>query len=217
MIYIDNLLFIKQLNKNPEEYQDFSSHVIVAQRYNNDARNPKKFKSGSVISYLVCKDGTENSHTKRAYTIKEIQQNNFVIDYSYYLGQQILPVVKRLCSSFDSIDESYIAKLLNLETSSTKNQLEKLRFKQDKKHEFFKIELQKFKFCEPFIYKCPECREETIWTTPFLDDNCCILEKCSNCTSKPYLNLNYIKNVLHQKINSYIKRYYQVIYFKINF
>ena len=46
----------KQLNRNPEEYNESNhqSHVIAALRFNSDNSNNKKFRSGDVVSYIIC-------------------------------------------------------------------------------------------------------------------------------------------------------------------
>ena len=44
------------MNRNPEDYNDANhqSHVLVALRHNKDVNNSKKFKSGNVVSYIIC-------------------------------------------------------------------------------------------------------------------------------------------------------------------
>lgn len=53
-IYLLNLE--QQLNRNPEDYNDANHqpHVLVALRNNSDNANSKKYKSGDVVSYIIC-------------------------------------------------------------------------------------------------------------------------------------------------------------------
>ncbi len=46
----------KQLQRNPEDYGDANhqAHVIVALRHNKNINNSKKYKTGNVISYIIC-------------------------------------------------------------------------------------------------------------------------------------------------------------------
>jgi DNA polymerase elongation subunit (family B) len=59
----------KQLNRNPEEYNDSNhqSHVQAALRFNMDSTNNKKYRSGDVVSYIICE--VVNLHFKQIFTI----------------------------------------------------------------------------------------------------------------------------------------------------
>lgn len=171
------------MNRNPEDYGDSNhqSHVIVALRHNKDMSNNKKYKSGNVISYIICEDGTQNSSTQRAYSVSELLKSpdKLKLDYRYYLTQQIHPVVTRLCEPIDGIDAFYIAQSLGLDpsgfrhksvssTSSNHLALPAPQSKQQKKLENYMNELDKYSSCQPFKYICPECKAESVWTTPFV-------------------------------------------------
>ena len=99
------------------------SHVIVALRHNKDSNNNKKYKSGNVIAYVICEDGTNNSSTQRAYSTSELLKSpeTLKIDYNYYLTQQIHPVVTRLCEPIDGIDAFYVAQSLGLDLTGFKH------------------------------------------------------------------------------------------------
>ncbi len=171
----------KQLNRNPEDYGDSNhqSHVLVALRHNLDTTNNKKYKSGNVIAYVICEDGTSNSSTQRAYSISELlkMSDTLKLDYKYYLTQQIHPVVTRLCEPIDGIDSFYVAQSLGLDPTGFKHKssggnnanvtLAVPQSKQQKKLESYMNEIEKYTNCIPFKYVCPECKTETNWQSPF--------------------------------------------------
>lgn len=174
------------MNKNPEDYGDSNhqSHVIVALRHNQDLSNNKKYKSGNVISYVICEDGTQNSSTQRAYSVSELLKSpdKLKLDYRYYLTQQIHPVVTRLCEPIDGIDAFYIAQSLGLDPTGFRHKssssgsssvshnlaLPAPQSKQQKKLENYMNELDKYNSCQPFKYICPECKSESVWSMPFV-------------------------------------------------
>ncbi|RNA18984.1 DNA polymerase alpha catalytic subunit [Brachionus plicatilis] len=175
----------KQLNRNPEDYSDANHqpHVLVALRHNKDSNNSKKYKSGDVVSYIVCEDGTQNSSTQRSYSKSELFRNsdNLKLDTKYYLTQQVHPVVTRLCEPIEGIDAYQIAQSLGLDPNgfrhknSASNSGSTIAIpqlsKQQKKIENFMNELEKYSNCLPFRFICPECKTESNWTSSFVKSN----------------------------------------------
>ena len=174
------------MNRNPEDYSDsgHQSHVLVALRHNNDVNNSKKFKSGNVVSYVICEDHSGNSATKRAYSKSELLKSpdKLTLDTKYYLTQQIHPVVSRLCEPIEGIDAYHVAESLGLDpagfkhrsgggggaSSTTLSIAPPQLSKQQKKLENYMNELDKFANCQPFKYTCPDCKHESVWQSPFV-------------------------------------------------
>lgn len=173
----------KQLQRNPEDYNDANhqSHVIVALRHNSNKSNSKRYKSGDVVSYIICEDGSTNSATQRAYSKSELVKNadgNLKLDIAYYLRQQVHPVISRMCEPIEGIDAAQIAELLGLDPAGFKKsylqangnvKLEPVQLtKQQKKLESYMNEIERFSNCVPFKYTCPACKTEATWQTPFV-------------------------------------------------
>jgi DNA polymerase alpha subunit A len=173
----------KQLNRNPEDYSDANhqSHVLVALRHNKDPANSKKYRNGDVVSYIVCEDGSGGSATQRAYSKTELLKGGetLKLDTKYYLGQQVHPVVTRLCEPIDGIDSYQVAQALGLDPSGFKhksaggganavNIAPPQLTKQQKRLESFVNELEKYSNCVPFKYICPGCKTESVWQSPFV-------------------------------------------------
>lgn len=115
----------KQLQRNPEDYGDANhqAHVIVALRHNKNINNSKKYKTGNVISYLICENGTTDSSTQRAYSQSELLKSpdTLKLDINYYLTNQIHPVITRLCEPIAGIDAYHVAQALGLDPTGFKN------------------------------------------------------------------------------------------------
>lgn len=148
----------KELTKDPQNYPTKNSlpHVIVALRLNSNMS--KHLRSGDVVSYVICKDGTTNPATQRAYTIEEVEQNpNLTIDEEYYLAQQVHPVVMRLCEPVDGTDSARIAQCLGLDASGYKQSMNAQKEdEEDRLLSFQATEEEKFADCAPIKFTCPE-------------------------------------------------------------
>ena len=140
--------------------------------------NSKKYRSGDVVSYIICDDGSNNSATQRAYLKNEIENSKTLkIDTKYYLSQQIHPIVSRLCEPIEGIDSMHIASCLGLDPANFKNkssstasslQINPTLSKQQQKLQSYINEAEKYKNCIPFKFACPACKTENIWKEAFI-------------------------------------------------
>jgi len=177
---LENFEISKQLQRNPEDYGDANhqSHVLVALRHNKNSNNSKKYKTGNVISYIICEDGTTNSATQRAYSKGELLKTpeTLKLDTKYYLTQQIHPVITRLCEPIEGMDAYHVAQALGLDPTGFKHKsaahsalsiAPPQLSKQQKRMESFMNDVEKYSNCVPFKYVCPDCKTETCWQTAF--------------------------------------------------
>ncbi len=69
------LVLLQQLTKNPEDYPDKKSlpHVQVAMRLNS--RGGRRLRSGDIVYYVVCEDGSNLPHSQRAYHPDELAKS----------------------------------------------------------------------------------------------------------------------------------------------
>ncbi|KAF0991969.1 hypothetical protein HZS_1071, partial [Henneguya salminicola] len=110
-IEIEKFIIKKNLTKRIEEYGDkkSQSHLLVAHRLISQG---KKITIGDTIDYIVCLDGTTNSHIQRGYHLSEIQAKGYQIDLKYYKESQIFPVISRICQQIDGLDSSTLSRCL---------------------------------------------------------------------------------------------------------
>ena len=119
-------ILTKALTKNPKDYPDGKNqaHVQVALRKMQAGRRDG-VSMGQTVQYLICRKKGEEGETgkgglaQRAYGVDEYRQakGDLVIDYNYYLSQQVHPVVLRLCEPIEETDAPKLANCLGLDAS----------------------------------------------------------------------------------------------------
>uniref|UniRef100_A0A0K0FW10 DNA polymerase n=1 Tax=Strongyloides venezuelensis TaxID=75913 RepID=A0A0K0FW10_STRVS len=211
-IPLEKFEIFKQLTKNPTEYNDVKSqpHVSVALRLNNAGKN--HYKTGDVIKYIICDDGTGNSATQRAYHKSEIERNpTLKVDVDYYLKQQILPVVTRLCEPIEETSQIQIAEALGLDTTGLRRKL----YENDNQIDSNDVDAtfeQDFEACKSLVFECPnpECMDNIEIRSPILTfGNICklALDRCNKCECPFNENKGYITNCLTEQLRNQIKEY----------
>lgn len=176
-IPVENFVINKALTKKPEEYGENGkslTHVSVALRYNRDNLGLNSFKSsvrvlrsffsgknlraGDTVSFVICLDGSTNSATQRGYHIDEVRNSSTLkVDTNYYLTQQLLPVVSRLCDPLDGTNTGIISEFLGVESNFkpiTQQQIELDPALNCGEH--------KFDICKSLHFRCPyeECGKQ---------------------------------------------------------
>ena len=124
----------KQLTKRPEDYPDAANqpHVQVALRRRKAGRTDC-VAAGETIPYIICKENaapaaadegkaatapssSNQPLASRAYHPDEVVQNGPVVpDASWYLSNQVHPVVSRLCAPIEGTDAAQLAECLGLD------------------------------------------------------------------------------------------------------
>ncbi|CDF40250.1 DNA polymerase alpha catalytic subunit [Chondrus crispus] len=124
-ISLSKYVITRCLTKRPQDYPEGGGlpHVTVAIRLINEHK--KRIKPGDYIKYVVClnaADGEQSSSgsksvAQRAYHPDEViaSEGKLVIDLKYYLENQVLPPIMRLCDPIESIEASRIAVSLGLD------------------------------------------------------------------------------------------------------
>jgi len=209
---LSNYLIRKELTRDPQLYpgKDNLPHVRVAIRINQSMS--KRVKSGDIVSYIVCKDGTSNPATQRSYSEDELNESDkLTIDEEYYLSNQIHPVVTRLCDPIDGTDSALIAQCLGLDPSGFKSTSNTAR--EDDEEQLMTIqatEEEKYQDCNKFVV--------TIGGQSVQFDKGVFYETDPGwtCTlAQPFCggtlgdHLTAIQNQLILTIRSDIRRYYQ--------
>ncbi|KAG8748383.1 DNA-directed DNA polymerase alpha catalytic subunit pol1 [Ceratobasidium sp. 414] len=116
----EDFIVFKRLGKAPEDYPKDNAlpHVHVAKRMKERGGHARL---GDVIPYIFCL-GADGSSVKtgqadRAYHPDELKKadSELKIDFEYYIAQQILPPVERLCDPIEGTDRSRLAECLGLD------------------------------------------------------------------------------------------------------
>ncbi|XP_066254764.1 DNA polymerase alpha catalytic subunit [Euwallacea similis] len=203
------LVITKQLTREPHLYagKEKHPHVQVALRYNKE--HGGCFRSGDTVPYVICDDGTVNSHTQRAYHLDELKsKENLKLDSHYYLAHQVHPVITRICEPIEGIDGVVIAECLGLDPTAYKRSAPQKTV--DIAASNRTNPLVRYRTCLKFAFSCLKCGTENLVEGP-MRGAVPILAKCTNaeCATIPLDYLPYIQNQLSMKIRSYITRYYK--------
>jgi len=206
----ENYIINKALSKNPEEYPDVKTqpHVQVALRLKSRGRG---CHSGDTIQYIICKDDDKKSYAERAYHPDELKMNsNLEIDYEWYLNQQILPPILRLCEPIEEIDGYKLSKSLGLDASKFQSNIfynsnyESTTFQFDSKIS----NEEKFKEVEKWYPICYHCKEKSEFIkTRDIDGIVQSGIKCPNKNCKKEMPYGSLAAQLHLAIRNHIKRY----------
>eukprot|EP00536_Pseudo-nitzschia_multiseries_P002404 jgi/Psemu1/322530/estExt_fgenesh1_pg.C_320004 len=127
---LEKYVITKGLSKHPKDYPDGKAlpHVHVAKMM---IKNNRRLTVGDHIPYVICEplesDEAKNDTTKkasksaaeRARHPDEIVRSNGALkpDIEWYLTQQILPPVSRLCEPIEGLSQGLIAERLGLNAS----------------------------------------------------------------------------------------------------
>mmetsp|Transcript_36596 Transcript_36596/g.40877 ORF Transcript_36596/g.40877 Transcript_36596/m.40877 type:complete len:1641 (-) Transcript_36596:110-5032(-) len=125
---LEKYIITKGLNKHPKDYPDGKGlpHVHVAKMM---IKNNRKLTVGDHIPYVITKpietdtvdtDSMKSkSATERARHPDEIARSGGILepDVEWYLTQQILPPVSRLCEPIEGLSQGLIAQRLGLDSA----------------------------------------------------------------------------------------------------
>ncbi|KAG8945626.1 DNA-directed DNA polymerase alpha catalytic subunit pol1 [Tulasnella sp. 424] len=160
-ISLEDMTIFKRLGKNPEDYDAKGQpHVQVALRMK--ARGGTA-KAGDVIPYLFCQgehgESSKTGQAERAMHPDEVRRGEGLkIDFEYYLSQQVLPPVERLCDPIEGTDRARIAECLGLDAS--KFQSAPVAGSQERDFVSFASlisDKDRFRDAEPFLLECKAC------------------------------------------------------------
>lgn len=118
---IEKYVITKGLSKHPNEYPDGKSqpHVQVAKQM---LQNNRPVNTGDHIPYIICEPLEEQkemnlSPAERARHPEEVRRSGGLLkpDVEWYLTQQILPPMSRLCEPIEGTSQSILAVKLGLD------------------------------------------------------------------------------------------------------
>lgn len=165
----------KGLSKHPNDYPDGNSlpHVHVAKMM---LKNNKTMTVGDHIPYIITQplehdeknSKLSKNSAERARHPDEIERSAGVLkpDVEWYLTQQILPPISRLCEPIEGLSAGLIAERLGLDSSkyNTRTSFGDDEFNED--HlvnyvpESFKSDDERFQGVQKLILKCSSCDVE---------------------------------------------------------
>ena len=221
-IPLDEFVISKSLSKEPEQYSKSTPlpHVTVALALINQG---KSVRVGNHIPYVICNsldEETTCSYALRAYHPEHIQKAGGLleIDYEWYLENQILAPVLRLCGPIEGTNPIRIAQCLGIENSKLAS-----RFSGESNYDdnrFFKPvsldEYELYKDSDPFIIECNNCHTKFPFKSIIYkssnsedkNDEYITGHTCTNENCQLELDYSVVVNQLHLFIRKHIQQYY---------
>lgn len=169
---LEKYTITKGLSKHPNDYPDGKSlpHVHVARTM---LKNNLNLTVGDHIPYIITeplkddegKTKASKSATERARHPDEIARSKGVLkpDVEWYLTQQILPPVARLCEPIEGLSHGLLAQRLGLDTSKyvQRNSFGNDDFNEDQLVNYvpdsFKSDFDRFQQAEKLQLRCSGC------------------------------------------------------------
>ncbi|CRG98187.1 DNA polymerase alpha, putative, partial [Plasmodium gallinaceum] len=213
---LDYYIITKKLTKNVNEYQEKNSlgHVLVAERMIKDGYNICVNKE---IQYCVCrsedackffnKSNEKLNSSQCCFSINEIKKYDLKIDKEYYIKNQILTPINRLCQYIDGTSAEKLSSCFNIydvKEIKTDKQIEEnylesnvLSLLNESEERFKDIHLKGYLICS----KCSHNVKPDIFIKYF---------KCNKCFT--YLSIEQIRNYIFSFINHLCSTFYKQLY-----
>lgn len=214
-ISLSKYVITRALTKKPQDYPDGSSlpHVAVAMRLISNEK--KRIKPGDYIKYVICTsgDGAKSGIAARAYHPDEVMasEGKLEIDTKYYLENQVLPPIMRLCDPIENIEASRVAVSLGLDGRRYEKRVED---DLDGTGNYLALgpasAAEKFRDVEPLLIECLHCKITTEFCgVTFMASGKAIKSSgldCVKCHKR--FTSTHLKNVLTLTTRTWIGKYY---------
>lgn len=209
-ISLSKYVITRALTKKPQDYPDGSSlpHVVVANRL--ILEHGRQIKPGDYVKYVICSQGgsePSGNISNRAYHPDEVTRakGRLQIDIDYYLENQVLPPILRLCDPIESIDAGRIASSLGLDSR---------RYERSDTNESETFGLQssaeKFSGVDVITVKCWKCGAVGELTGVIFDPSGKAVKSsgldCGACRVRHHTGV--VSNAVISALRNWMKKYY---------
>lgn len=199
-IPLEKFVITKGLSKHPNDYPDAKSqpHVHVAKMM---IKNNKAVNVSDHIPYVItqAEEGLHSetpnaakskSAAERARHPEEIERSAGALkpDVDWYLSQQILPPISRLCEPIEGTSQSIIAEKLGLDSSKFNHMNMNKSLSDDDNLVNYTpasslVDSERFKDVEKLVLTCSNCNEANefpgVFSGSMASGLCCVNSSCS--------------------------------------
>jgi DNA polymerase alpha subunit A len=216
---LDKYVITKGLNKNPKDYPDCGgqAHLQVALAM---IKANKPVNIGDHIPYVICQQGpVGGSAALRAYHPDEVVRApaEYTIDYEWYLSNQILPPISRLCEPIAGTSPAILSEMLGLDSSKYARSSTQNDDIMDDNWGFtpqcLMDDSERFKDCVPLQINCESCHEDVkVLSVMSIKDSAPLT--CSNCQAEFYGRTSamvcyfHLSNRMTLLMRDSLRRYY---------
>jgi DNA polymerase alpha subunit A len=231
VIPLEKFVITRGLSKHPNDYPDAKSqpHVQVAKHM---LKNNLPVNTGDHIPYIICEPleeqkGNNLSPVERARHPDEIRRSDGILkpDVEWYLSQQILPPISRLCEPIDGTSQTLLATKLGLEAKKYSQSLQsRLEIDDEELVDYtpasYLPDEERFKGVQKLQIRCQACDEAASFPGVFYTNQAGLLTcglQCSNhaCPKPHFLGfpsamecLASISNSVNQLVHRCMQEYY---------
>ncbi|KAF8920856.1 hypothetical protein CPB85DRAFT_1372860 [Mucidula mucida] len=208
-IKLDEFIVFKRLGKNPGDYPKSEGlpHVAVARRM---IAKGQAAKGGDVIPYIFClpdsKESTKNTLADRARHPDDLRKadSDLKIDYEYYLANQILPPIERLCDPIEGTERTRLAECLGLDPARYRVTAAS-SFSEERAFSSLDSQIsdaERFKEATPFVVTCRKCSHLNTFSA--INER-----KCTKAECHAPIALCSMQVQLEIQIRQHIARFYE--------
>lgn len=231
-IALKQYIITKKLTKAPKDYPDPTKHAHAMVTMAMNDKLGMNAMTGSYIEYVVCTQprnagdssaGSKSGVAQRAYHVKEIEtaQPALIVDKEWYLEQQILPPIGRLCEPIEGTDMGMLAHSLGLDSNKFNHLKSNAQMDADSdddlEDKILRITnpLQKYsQICTPLKVKCAYCKAQFDFGGVFdfrkLDGKCGLICPTPHCKGliAADVDMKLMQNSLQLQIWHFVYKYY---------
>jgi len=216
----------KKLTKSLGNYKNQrQAHLQVAKRLMKNGRN---VNVGMYISYVMCiSENSKADLSERAYTAEEVKRSHqtnggaaLEIDRDWYLVNQILPPIQRLCDVIKETSLGQLADCLGLDSAKYKRIESAGAPVEDEDDEFEIVNLNDFSAryaaCSPYKITCGYCNTSFnhygVFKSSGTSSLKCPTPKCDGLVKEENLkrDLAKLQNQARLAARAFITKYYQM-------
>ncbi|KAB5589762.1 DNA polymerase II [Ceratobasidium theobromae] len=213
-VEMEDFIVFKRLGKAPEDYPKDNAlpHVHVARRMKERGGHAR---IGDVIPYIFCLGGDGSSvktgQADRAYHPDELRKadSELKIDFEYYIAQQILPPVERLCDPIEGTDRARLAECLGLDPARFQVSVASIDEDPYRTLDSQIPDKERFRDAAQFIVRCRKCEGSAVFSPVGSAEMPVITSAgvmCPGC-STPYA-VGSIQAQLETQLRQQINQYY---------
>lgn len=212
---VEQFVITKALTKSPQMYEDPKAHPHVAVAFEM-IQQGRNVSIGDHIPFVIVEGS--GSMSERAHHPSVLQNNScdLKIDFLWYLENQILNPVCRLCEPIAGLESAQLANCLGLDSTKYSARVVYAASEEEFSLDLYEYDDEAaFKDIEKLHVKCSHCNQ-TFEFKGFFDDLGQVLMQCPTMGCKGFLDSKQdicrLTNAMKLYINKNLKRFFMRIY-----
>lgn len=203
-------IILTKLGKEPEAYPNGKTMPQVQVALKRKAKGDT-IRANDVMQYIITGTPGDDRHVaERAFPASDVTKSGseLVIDYDYYLSNQILPPLERLCAPIEGTDRTRLAECLGLDPSKYR-----IHEVQDSStgittYDAAISEEEQFANSRPLLLRCRRCQVSNTYEGMIMSA-AMVTNEGLKCSCGDILSSITISAQLHAQMQGFISKYYE--------